>query len=58
MSDCPECRYLQDERAGMWLDNGAELEEAIQEGSKEFCQEHSGEFYRLKRKTEALKAKV
>lgn len=40
---CPECEYLQSERAGMWMDNGASVEEADAEAANERCAEHEQE---------------
>lgn len=37
--DCPECDYLKAERAGMWMDNGADQETADQEASSQQCAE-------------------
>ena len=38
--ECPECTYLQKERAGMWIDNGADMETADKAGAKEHCPLH------------------
>ena len=56
---CEECAYLQDERAGMWLDNGAPLSAAMAASIEERCHDHSqGELFAdmdsLKERTAAL----
>ena len=56
---CEDCAYLQDERAGMWLDNGAPLDVACREATDERCHDHAqGElftdFESLKKHTAAL----
>jgi hypothetical protein len=37
---CPECEYQRGERAGMWIDNGADRKHAERVGAKERCSEH------------------
>ena len=56
---CEDCAYLQDERAGMWLDNGAPLDVACREATDERCHDHAQgelftEFESLKKRTAAL----
>lgn len=38
--ECPDCAYLQKERAGMWIDNGADMETADQAAQNERCKKH------------------
>ena len=40
VESCPDCDYLKKERAGMWIDNGAPLHIADEEGRKERCHKH------------------
>lgn len=40
MNDCEECAYLQAERSGMYLSDGAPLNVADREAARERCPDH------------------
>ncbi len=40
VESCPDCDYLKKERAGMWIDSGADIETADQAAQNERCKKH------------------